>query len=348
MSYKSSAACLKVSTVAVFMLLFQFANTQSFNDLDAVFALKQKQLKTDLVIMVANKDTVLYQKDTKTFSTLRGQAPIGNSSQMLTVALIMMLVDEGKIGLDDRISYYIPEFAKYGKSYITIRHCLSNKTGIQADGGKLKKAFEKKKFESLEKEVNSYAAREIQRNPGEEFRFNTMGINIAARVLEVVTKKKFDMLSQQKLFRPLGMRQTTFTTLDASAIDPSDGARSTAGDLIRFMTMLLNGGMYKEQRILTEASVKEIRKIHEATALNSAPAEVNGFQYALGLWAPEQSGSEASVLTVPSFGGTIPVVDFCRGYSFVYLLKDLKDDQKASAYYEIKGLLDGKFSKKCK
>jgi CubicO group peptidase (beta-lactamase class C family) len=164
----------------------------------------------------------------------------------------------------------------------------------------------------------------------------------------VVTKKKFDMLAQQKLFRPLGMRQTTFTTLDASAIDPSDGARSTAGDLIRFMTMLLNGGMYKEQRILTEASVKEIRKIHEATALNNAPAEVNGFQYALGLWAPEQSGGEASVLNAPSFGGTIPVVDFCRGYSFVYVLKDLKDDQKASAYYEIKGLLDGKFSKKCK
>ncbi len=348
MSYKSSLPCLKVISVAVFMLFFHFSTAQNLGNLDAVVAMKQKQLKTDVIIMVANKDTVVYQKDTKTFSALRGQAPIGNSSQWLTTALVMMLVDEGKITLDDRISYYLPEFGKYGKNYITIRHCLSNKTGIQSEGAKFKKALEKKKFESLEKEVNSFAAKEIQRNPGEEFRYNTMGINIAARVLEVVTKKKFDMLSQQKLFRPMGMRQTTFTTLDASAIDASDGARSTAGDLIGFMTMLLNGGMYKGQRILKEESVKELRKIHESASLNNAPAEVNGFQYALGAWAPEQQGNEASVLTAPSYGGTITVIDFCRGYAFVYFLKELKDDQRANAYNDIKGLLDEKFSNKCK
>ncbi len=348
MSYKISLSCLKVSAVAIFMLFFHFAKTQNFADLDAVVAIKQKQLKTDVVLVVANKDTVVYQKDTKTFSALRGQARIGNSSQWLTTALVMMLVDEGKLSLDDRISYYLPEFGKYGKNYITIRHCLSNKTGIQAEGAKFKKAFEKKKFESLEKEVNSFAAKEIQRNPGEEFRYNTMGINIAARVLEVVTKKKFDMLSQQKLFRPMGMRQTTFTTLDGSSIDASDGARSTAGDLIRFMTMLLNNGAYKGQRILKEESVNELRKIHEASALNNAPVEVNGFQYALGTWAPEQNGSEAAVITAPSYGGTIPVIDFCRGYAFVYFLKDLKDDQQANAYNDIKGLLDEKFSNKCK
>ena len=258
-----------------------------------------------------------------------------------------MLAEEGKIALDDKISSYLPEFEKYGKNYITLRHCLTHYTGIQAEGGKMKKMFEKKKFENLENEVNSFAAREIQQNPGVEFRYNNMGISIAGRVLEVITKKKFDMLAQQRLFRPLGMRQTTFTTLDASAIDPSGGARSTAGDLVKFMTMLLNKGTYKGVKILSEASVTELRKVTENNAVNNAPAEVKGFQYALGTWSPEQNGALASVLTAPSYGGTLPVIDFCRGYAFVYFLKDLKEDEKGNTYNQMKSLLDEKFPNKC-
>jgi CubicO group peptidase (beta-lactamase class C family) len=343
MSYKFTSTCLKVSSVAFLMLFLQSVYAQNLNELDDIVAQKSKLLKTEVVIAVANKDTTIYQKDTKQFSALRGQAPIGVSSEWLTTALVLMLADDGKISLDDKISSYLPEFERYGKNYITIRHCLTHNTGIQAD----KKMFQKKNFESLEKEVNSYAAREIYRNPGQEFRYNNMGINIAGRILEVVSKKKFDMLAQQRLFRPLGMRQTSFSSVDGGVIDPSNGARSTAGDLIRFMTMLLNNGLYKGQRILSEASVNELRKIQTTTALNNAPAEVNGYQYALGVWSPEQKGNTGSVLTVPSLGGTIPVIDFCRGYAFVYFLKDLKEDQKAGAYSEIKAVLDEKFKTKC-
>ncbi|HVG14042.1 MAG TPA: serine hydrolase domain-containing protein, partial [Chitinophagaceae bacterium] len=125
MSYKMVFTCLKVIAIAVLMLLFQDVTAQNLADLDAVALAKQKQLKTDVVIMVANKDTVVYQKDSKMFSAARGQAPIGSSSQWLTAALVLMLVDEGKISLDDKISSYLPEFEKYGKNYITVRHCLS-------------------------------------------------------------------------------------------------------------------------------------------------------------------------------------------------------------------------------
>jgi len=45
----------------------------------------------------------------------------------------MTLVDEGKIALDDKVAKYIPDFAKYSKGYITIRHCLSHQTGIEQE-----------------------------------------------------------------------------------------------------------------------------------------------------------------------------------------------------------------------
>ena len=111
------------------------------------------------------------------------------------------------------------------------------------------------------------------------------------------------------------------------------------------MTMLLNNGMYKGQRILSETSVKELRAIQTTPDLvKYVPGEANGFQYALGAWAPEGNDKEATVLSAPSLGGTMAAIDFCRGYAFVYLLKELNDDQKVNAYNDIKTVLDEKFS----
>ena len=200
-------------------------------------------------------------------------------------------------------------------------------------------------MESLEEQVNEFAKKEIQTNPGEEFRYSNIGVSIAGRILEIVSKKKFDMVAQQKLFRPMGMRQTTFSSLTGGMVDPTSGARSTANDLIRFMTMLLNNGLYKGQRILSEAAVRELKVIQTASfSIKNVPGEAQGFQYTLGVWSPENDEKEANVLSAPSLGGTVATIDFCRGYAFVYLLKDLNDDQKLNAYNDIKGVLDEKFS----
>jgi CubicO group peptidase (beta-lactamase class C family) len=177
-----------------------------------------------------------------------------------------------------------------------------------------------------------------------------MGPDIAGRVLEIVTKKKFDLLAQQKLLRPLGMRQTTFSTIDASAVSPSEGARGTAADYIRFLRMLLNGGMHNGQRILSESSVGVLRTV--LTTLDNrkySPEGVSGWEFALGAWAPGAAGAkEATVLTCPSFGGTTPQVDFCRGYAFMYLQKELTDEQKQPVAQQIKNVLDSLFRQQCR
>lgn len=346
MSYTLSNNCLKASSIAVFLLIFQFSRAQgTFDGIDQIVASKQKLIGTDVVVVVATKDTVVYQKNPKLF-TGRTQAPIGHSSQWLTTALILQLVDEGKLSLDDKVSQFLPVFEKYGKSYITLAHCLSHFTGIQAD--KNVKLFDKKKFASLDEAVSGYAGREIQSNAGTEFRYTLYGPMIAARVAEVVTKKKFDQLIQQRLFRPLGMRQTSFSTLDGSAPNPATGARSTANDLTRFLRMLLNGGTLHGQKILSAESVQALRRISTEPALiKSAPDLTRNFQYALGAWVPEQAGKEAQVLAGPSFGGTLPVVDFCRGYAFLILLKEETEDAKADVYAGVKEVLDGRFGKNC-
>lgn len=349
MSYKHLRNCLIYSFVAANLLVFQDVRAQlSRTDLDNIVNDKVKALKTDAVLVVASKDTTVYQKDTKLFSAARGQAPIGSTSQLLTTAVILQLADEGKISLDDKVAAYLPVFEKYGKNYITIRHCLTHQMGIQTE--QKMKLLGRKKVASLEEDAAQYAAREIQTNPGTEYRYNEAGFVIVARIAEIVTKKKFDMLAQQKVFRPLGMRQTSFSTMDGSVVDPVNGARSTAGDLARFLRMLLNGGTLNGQKILSPESVAELRKISgTATTLKAAPKGAEGLDYALGVWAPEgTSGGEAAVLIEPSYGGTIPMVDFCRGYAFVFLVKELNEAPHMDIYPAIKGALDNQFKSSCK
>lgn len=350
MTYYFKINCLKFSSITFFLLIFQASFAQSnLSELEDIISQKQKILGEEVVTMVANKDTIIYQKSPKLF-TAKTQVEIGAASQWLTAALIMVLVEEGKLSLDTKVSQYLPEFAKYGKNYITLKHCLSHFTGIQAEGGsKALKIFDKKKFASLDELANSFAAKEIQTNPGTEFNYSIIGPVIAGRVAEIVTKKRFDLLIQQKLLRPLAMRQTTFSTLDASAVNPTTGARSTANDYIHFLTMLLNKGNYKGVKVLSEASVKELCTVQTAGGLlKGAPAQVKSFDYAMGAWTSEGNNKkEATLLVGPSFGGTLPMVDLCRGYAFLLLLKEETDNAKADVYAEVKEVLDNRFKTKC-
>ncbi len=355
MSYKFKVICLKFSLAAAFMLFLQPAFAQkNFSELEKAITENKNILGKDLVVIITSPDSIVYQKAYGDFNN-KTQAPIASCSKWLTAALVMQMVDEGKLGLDDKISKYLPVFESYGKSYITIRQCLSHMTGIQSEGIKILKFLERKKFNSLEEEVTEFAKKEIQANPGIEFRYSNIGLNIAARVVEVVSKKKFDVLIKQKLFTPLGMRNTTFSTLDGSAPNPSGGARSTAADYINFLQMILANGKFAGKQILSEASVAEMRKVQVTKEqIKYAPKAAEGFTYALGSWnlTPDPSPSEmekgaagASVLACPGLFGTWPMIDFSRGYACIFFVKSLLGEQKADAYLELKKVIDKQFVK---
>jgi CubicO group peptidase (beta-lactamase class C family) len=343
------SGCLKVSVLAGFLLFLQPVRAQQMDtaSLSGLMEQKVRQLKNNnLTLAVGNKDTIIYKNDTKQFNVARGQGEAGYVSEFFTTVLALMMVDEGKFSLDDKVVQYLPEFAKYGKNYITIRHCLTHMSGLQVPSKTA--LFERGKFESLEAEANKYASLEIQTNPGTEARFSERGYAIVANIIEVVNKKKkFDNLISQRLLRPLGMRGTTFQTLDGSLPNPVWGARSTAGDLVIFGRMLLNGGTLNGVTILKPGSVDELRKITAAAGdFKGAPKGMERYDYAMGAWALETNGSKASSLVVPSFGGTALIVDFCRGYTAAYLLKTL--DAKAEAFADIKASLDGGAEIHCK
>jgi len=359
MSLKIRFYCLKFSIFIVSLLIFQTLNAQvkaktltpkfGLEELDKVLEEKQDLLGKDYVVLIWKKDdTLVYKKEVGEYKS-KTIAPIASCSKWLTAALVMQFVDEGKISLDDPIVKYVPDFEKYMKKYVTIRQCLSHMTGIADDDKFLKKILQRKKFESLEEEANSFAAREIRANAGTDFWYGNIGLNLAARVLEVVSKRKFDVLIKQKLFTPLQMRQTTFTELDGGLYNPSGGARSTADDYMKFLVMLMNKGKYNGKQILSEESVNEMMKIQTANVPKRyVPKAAEGFNYALGSWVVEEKDGNATALASPGLFGTWPMVDFCHGYAYILFVKNFLGEERASAHLEIKALIDEKIKGVCK
>ncbi|MEO5562718.1 MAG: serine hydrolase domain-containing protein [Chitinophagaceae bacterium] len=347
MAYKISIICIKVIPLAGFLLFLQPAFGQDWNQFDNELKARQKLLGNNVVAMVWAKDTLAYKKELGEFNS-KTQAPIASCSKWLTAALVMTFVDEGKISLDDKVSKYVPELERYGKGFITFRMCLSHMTGIEDEGKLLKKLFQRKKFSSLEDEVNSFASREIRTNAGEDFWYGSIGPNIAGRALEVLSKKRFDVLIKQKLFNPLTMRRTTFTTLDNSAVNPSGGAQSTPDDYMQFLVMLLNKGKYKGKQILSEASVNEMMKVSiKPGMIKYAPEVAQGHSYALGAWVLEEKDGKATALASPGLFGTWPVIDFCRGYIYLVFVKNLLSEERGDVHKELLGLINKEFAASC-
>ncbi len=330
---------MKVSTFILLLLLFQSSFGQyNLEKLDKFLVQHQKELGGDLVALVYKNDQLVYQKELGAFNA-KTQAPIASCSKWLTAALVMQFVDEKKLSLEDPVSKYLPIFSTYGKSYITIRNCLSHMTGIEADKPGLISILKRSRYTSLQQEVDDFASkREIEANPGTEFFYSTIGLNIAGRVLEVISKKSFDQLIMQKLFRPLGMKNTSFAS--ERAVNPSGGAKSTADDYMQFMEMILNKGVYKGVRILSAESIAEMQKSETKTAIiKYAPAGGQGYNYGLGEWIMEKDGQVTEVAS-PGLFGTWPFIDFKRNYACIFFVKTLLNEQKRDLYNDLKQIID--------
>jgi CubicO group peptidase (beta-lactamase class C family) len=181
------------------------------------------------VTLVADKDKVL-SLDAVGYADVAAKKPlrpdalfwIASQSKPITAAALMILVDEGKVHLDDPIAKYLPEFKdqwlaveqdkehvllKKPKHAVTVRHILSHTSGMPFSS-----AMEQPTLDmlSLRDAVRSYAMTPLQFEPGSKFHYSNAGINTAGRIIEVVSGQPYEKFLEKRLFQPLGMKDTTF------------------------------------------------------------------------------------------------------------------------------------------
>lgn len=305
------------------MLNLQVANAQDFSGIDNLIENQKTNFGGKIAVMIW-KDTLVYKKLVGEDMTLNTQMPIGCASAWLTAALTMTFVEQGKLDLDDPVAKYLPIYGTYAKSYLTIRHCLANVTGIEPEKGGIQHFFQKTKFAMLEDETNAIAKREIKNNPAEVFYYNNYGSNIVGRVLEIVGKKGFDRLMMDRIFRPCGMKRSTFS--NDMAVNPFNGGVSTPADFIKFQAMLLNGGMAGTKKVLSPESIAEMQKVQTGNAKNIfVPAPLQDYVYGLGNWIRD------GIITSPSLQGGWAYIDTKKKYA-VLIMGQTKEDKKE--YYD--------------
>jgi CubicO group peptidase (beta-lactamase class C family) len=181
------------------------------------------------VTLVADKDRVL-SLEAVGFADVAARKPmptdalfwIASQSKSITATALMMLVDEGKVKLDDPVEKYFPEFKnqwqtigqdsdyqllRKPKRSITVRYLLTHTSGMP-----FKSALEEPTLDllPLRLAVRSYAVTPLQSEPGSKFSYSNAGINSAGCIIEAVSGMPYEEFLDKKLFEPLGMKDTTF------------------------------------------------------------------------------------------------------------------------------------------
>ncbi len=264
------------------------------------------------VMLVADKQKILSHSAVG-FADMAADKPmqadsmfwIASQSKPITAAALMMLVDEGKVNVDDPVEKYLPEFRgqmvvaekddkhvllKKPAHPITVKNVLSHTSGLP-----FRSAIEVPTLDRLPlaDRVRSYAMTPLDFEPDTKYQYSNAGINTAARIIEVVTGKSFEDFLDERLFKPLGMRDTTFWPSEEQAARiaksykpgannigleettigqlqyplsdrkdrypmPAGGLFSTAADMVRFYQMLAGGGELDGRRYLSAAAVKQL------------------------------------------------------------------------------------------
>jgi CubicO group peptidase (beta-lactamase class C family) len=312
--------------------------------------MNQQALGKDAVMMIYKSGKIVYESSLGDLTTA-SQQRIASCSKWFTAALVMTFVDEGKISLDDTVGKFLPIFTKYGKGQIKVWHCLSHTVGLEQEPVKMLTLVNRNsKYNSLEEEINDWAKKkDVVAIPGTEFRYGNVGLNIAARIIEVVGKKGFEEIFQERIVRPLNLSATTFTK-NGEIANPSGGAWSTAADYINFEIMFLNKGVFRGKRILSKASVEKMLEAEtNQSMIKYAPGAASGYDYGFGIWIQEKDANgKTSAVSSPGLFGTWPVVDYCRNYAFIIFTKNLLTEKKPEIYIAIKKVVDQYFPATCK
>jgi methyl acetate hydrolase len=253
-----------------------------------------------VVVTVVNRDGVLYHDAFGKSSTLRN-APmakdmifnIASMTKAVTSVAIMMLVDEGKLKLDDDVAKYLPKYkdplviskfnsadgsyeTRPAKRPITIRHLLTHTSGIGY-------GFASQTVTTLsQKTGKTELDLPLLFDPGDGWAYGA-STRVLGHVVEAISGQKIDAFLDARILKPLGMHDTGYAVPQsknprvvavnargndgkfverpmpatiASPVQGDGGLYSTASDYGLFLRMLLNRGRLGNTRILSEKSAR--------------------------------------------------------------------------------------------
>jgi CubicO group peptidase (beta-lactamase class C family) len=272
-----------------------------------------KQDIAGAVTVVGRKNGILSLEAVGSLNLEKGQPMpkdalfrIASMTKPITAIGIMMLAQEGRLSIDDAVEKHLPEFrgqmlvAERGKDTlalkkpsrpITLRDLLTHSSGLPGGPPVGLSELYTKRNHTLAEGVMAFSQRPLDFEPGSKWAYCNAGIDTLGRVIEVVSGQSYEDFLAQRIFQPLGMKDTTFyptpVQLERAAVIydkkdgklvadpnrligppkdarypiPAGGLYSTGADLAKLYQLMLNRGKLGMIRFLSEDAVGAMTKV---------------------------------------------------------------------------------------
>lgn len=219
--------------------------------------------------------------------------PLASISKSITATAAMILVEDGKLGLNRSVSYYIPEFQGKDKDLVAVHHLLTHTSGIR--GNELYEHIISKKGKVIIPEPDStqdpinhenlFLSYDVPlwKQPGTEMSYCGYGYQLLGEIIRRISGMSFVSFVTERILNPLGMKDTYFIVPESvhnrvvqrnpagpdkwagtpehlANPNPQSGAYSTVKDMAIYAQMFLNKGTYGDKRILSSSTVEAMTR----------------------------------------------------------------------------------------
>lgn len=299
---------------------------------------------------------------------------IRSVTKPVTAIGVMILMEEGKLALNDPVEKYLPEFgaarqARNSPHKVTIHQLLTHTSGLPSTRPAEIADITIRRDRTLSEVVTFLSKQEPDLEPGTQFRYNSGGYATLGRIIEVVSGKSYEQFIRERIFVPLGMKDSFFFippakqnrvasiyrlqngrlskweeiedySRKAKYPGPEFGMYSTASDLAALCQMMLDGGTFNGRRILSPMSVAMMTK-NQTLHIKSATTQRPAYQ-GLG-WGLSGDPSSDFPLTSPgSFGhngafGAIVWIDPQQSLIRIFLEHRFGSENESNVFMSMAG-----------
>ena len=169
-------------------------------------------------VLVAENGKVIYKKglglahmEWNIPNTPDTKFRLGSITKQFTAALILQLVEQGKVKLDGKVSDYLPAYRKDIGEKVTVHQLLNHTSGIPSYTG-LPGFFNdvsRNPF-TVDDFIKKYASNDLEFEPGSKFSYNNSGYFLLGAIVEKVTGQTYEKALKERILDPLGMKNTGY------------------------------------------------------------------------------------------------------------------------------------------
>lgn len=204
------------------ILLFAFQQAALAQDhaakIQEVLTQAHKYRQFNGTALVAENGKVIY-KGAFGFANMEWNLPntpetkfrLGSITKQFTAVLTLQLVEQGKIKLDGKLSDYLPDYRKDIGDKVTVHHLLTHTSGIPSYTAQpgFSDNVSRNPYKVVDF-VTRYASGNLEFEPGSKYAYNNSGYFLLGAIIERVTGKSYEQVLKEKIFDPVGMKNTGY------------------------------------------------------------------------------------------------------------------------------------------